>query len=257
MVRKAFGTLEKAIDILSLFNSEHSELTAQEIAEKLSIPLSTAYKYLQVFHNKRFLSKNERTSRYFPGLTVLKLGLLAAEKTSIIDISAPYLKSIAERSLETSILTLVDGMNVVCVDILESSRAVKFITGKGSTMPLYAGSPGKAVLAFKEPTFIDDLIESTGLAKLNKNTITDAEQLKRELAIIRKEGFSESDSELETEVCSVASPIFDHKRQPIASIAVAGPAERIFRENKQNLIDLVKSCAKAISSELGFPGGRW
>ena len=248
----SFGTLEKAIDILCLFNPEHPELTAQEIAQQLSIPLSTAYKYLQVFHDRKFLSKNGRTNKFFPGLSMLKLGFLAAEKTSILEIAPKYLKSLADRSLETAVLTVADGMNVVCVDIRVSSRAVKFITGKGSTMPLYAGSPGKAVLAFKAPSFIDQLIQTTGLAKLNKNTITEIEPLKNELATIRKQGFSESDSELETEVCSVAAPIFDYKGEAIAAIAVAGPAERIFRENKQNLIDLVKACANGISVELGY-----
>jgi DNA-binding IclR family transcriptional regulator len=144
-----------------------------------------------------------------------------------------------------------DGPNAICADIIASPRAVKFMTAKGYTMPLYAGAPGKTLLAFKDPAFIDQLIETTGLARLNKNTITDSEKLKRDLANIRKFGYSESDSEFESDVCSVAAPIFDYKGQVIASISVAGPAERIFRENKERLIDLVKESANMISSELG------
>lgn len=249
---KSFGSLEKAIDILCLFESEHLELSAQEIAEKLSIPLSTTYKYLQVLKQKQFLSKNEQTNQFYLGLMILKLGLFAAKKTSVMKIATPYLKLLANRSQETAVLTVVDGPNAICVDIIESPRAVKFITAKGNTMPLYAGSPGKILLAFKDPSFIDHLIQTTGLAKLNKNTITDGEQLKKELAVIRRQGFSESDSEFEVDVCSVAAPIFDYKGQVNASISVGGPAERIFRENKQSLIDLVKDCAKKISSELGY-----
>ena len=249
---KSFGSLEKAIDILSLFESEHLELSAQEIAEKLSIPLSTTYKYLQVFKKKQFLSKNEQTNQFFLGLTILKLGLLAAKKTPVMEIASSYLKLLSERSLETAILVVGDGPNAICADIIESPRAVKFMTAKGYTMPLYAGAPGKTILAFKGPAFIDQLIETTGLAKLNKNTITDSEKLKRDLADIRRRGYGESDSEFESDVCSVAAPIFDYKGQVIASISVAGPAERIFRENKERLIDLLKESANRISSELGY-----
>ncbi|GAB6193406.1 IclR family transcriptional regulator [Desulfocastanea catecholica] len=249
---KSFGSLEKAIDILCLFESEHLELSAQEIAENLSIPLSTTYKYLQVLKQKQFLSKNEQTNQFYLGLTILKLGLLAAKKTPVMKITSPYLKLMSDRSLETAILVVGDGPNAICADIIESPRAVKFMTAKGHTMPLYAGAPGKTLLAFKDPAFIDQLIETTGLAKLNKNTITDSEKLKRDLADIRRLGYGESDSEFESDVCSVAAPIFDYKGQVIASISVAGPAERIFRENKQSLIDLVKDCAKKISSELGY-----
>jgi DNA-binding IclR family transcriptional regulator len=237
-VSKSFGTLEKAMEILRLFSSEQPELSAPEVAEKLEMPLSTVYKYLQVFHNKKFLSKDDRTSKFFPGLTILKLGLLAAKKISVMEIASPYLKALADRSLETAVLTVLDGRNA-----------------KGNMLPLYAGSPGKAVLAYKDPTFIDELIEATGLARLNKNTITESQRIKEELAAIRRQGFSESDSEFESEVCSVAAPIFDYKGQVIASIAVAGPAERVFRENKQNLINLVKECAQGISSELGHGDG--
>jgi len=251
-LEKSFGSLEKAIDILCLFESEHLELSAQEISKKLSMPLSTTYKYLQVFKEKQFLSKNEQTNQFYLGLMILKLGLFAAKKTSVMNIASPYLKLLVNLSLETAVLTVVDGTNAICVDILESPRAVKFITAKGNTMPLYAGSPGKTLLAFKDPSFIDHLIETTGLVKLSKNTITDGEQLKKELAVIRRQGFSESDSEFEAGVYSVAAPIFDYKGLVNSSISVAGPAERILRENKLSLIDLVKEYAKRISSELGY-----
>lgn len=251
MAGKSFGTLEKAVDILCLFDSRHQELSAQEIAQRLGMPLSTAYKYLQVFHNKRFLSRDDHSNKYFLGLTILKLGLLATEKLSMLEIAAPYLKTLADRSLETALLTILDGMHVVCVDVIESPRAIKFITGRGSVMPLYAGSPGKAVLAFKDSSFIDEVITSTGLARLNRNTITGGDQLKSELSKIKIKGYSESDSEIESDVCSLAAPIFDYKNQVIGSIVVAGPADRIFKDNKYTLIDLVKQCAKNISSEIG------
>ncbi len=87
--------------------------------------------------------------------------------------------------------------------------------------------------------------------KLGRNTITDPDELKRELARIRRQGFSESYSEFDLGVGSVAAPIFDHKGRIIASISAAGPADRII-ENKQKLIELVMETAWAISLELGY-----
>ena len=37
------SSVEKAIDILSLFDDEHGLLSAQEISKMLGIPLSTTY----------------------------------------------------------------------------------------------------------------------------------------------------------------------------------------------------------------------
>ena len=227
-------------------------MSASEIAEKLSMPLSSTYKYLQAFQKRQFLSKNERSNKYCLSLTILKLGLLATETNSVIDVASSHLNALVDRSLETAFLTVPDGLNVICVDVRESPKVLKITTRKGSTLPLYAGSPGKVVLAFKDQPFIDRLIETTGLAKLNKNTITDIERMYEELAAIRRLGYGESDSECVSDVSSIAAPIFDYRGQVIASVSVAGPFERILGDNKQGLIDLVKGSARDISSGLGY-----
>lgn len=248
----SIGTLGKALELLQLFTVEHAELSAPEIAAKLSMPLSTAYKYLQTFQENQFLSKNQATNKYYPGLAILRLGLFAVEKTSVMEVASPYMESLAARSLETAFLTVLNGFNMVCVDVKESPRVLRITTGKGSILPLYAGSPGKAVLAFKDQSFIEHVIKTTGIVRLNKNTITEIDRLKEELALIRQQGFSQSDSEYVADICSVAAPIFDYKGQVIASLSVAGSAERILGENKENLVGLVKESSRGISSELGY-----
>ncbi len=253
---KSFGTLEKAVDILCLFEMEQLDLSAQEIAEKLGMPLSTAYKYLQVFNQKQLLSRDEKTNKYSLGLTILKLGMLATEKFPVVEIAAPHLKALAETSRETALLSVLNGMDVVCVDAIESPRMVKLTVGKGGVLPIYAGSPGKLFLAYKEQSFVNKTIEATGLEKLNKNTITDSEALKKELALIRSQGFSKSDSEFDTGVGSLSAPVLDFKGRVVASLSVAGPAERVLGENEKRLIELVKAEARAISSELGYGEGR-
>lgn len=168
-----------------------------------------------------------------------------------MEISHPYLKSLAESCLETAALTVFDGTGLIYVDVVESPRPVKLSVGKGSILPLYAGSPGKVVLAYKDPAFIEHVIETTGLVKLGKNTITGSDELKRELACIRRRGFSESDSEFDIGVRSVAAPIFDFKGRVIASISAAGPSDRI-SENRSVLIEQVMETAQAISLDLGY-----
>jgi len=53
-MEKTFSSLEKAIDILTYFYSENQEFSAQEISGRLSIPLSTTYKYLDVLLKNGF-----------------------------------------------------------------------------------------------------------------------------------------------------------------------------------------------------------
>lgn len=250
-MNKSFHTLEKVIDVLHMFDLEHRELSAQQISEGVGMPLSTTYRYLQAFLKRGILARDEFTGRFYLGIAIAKLGFLACERISVIGVCHPYLKPLAEGTLETAALTVLDGLGLVYVDVVESPRPVKLAVGKGSILPLYAGSTGKAVLAFKDQAFIDRVIETTRLAKLGKNTITEPDRLKEELARIRSLGFSESDSEFDLGVASVAAPIFDHKGEVIASISVAGPADRVM-ENKSKLTGLVLDAARSVSAELGY-----
>jgi DNA-binding IclR family transcriptional regulator len=96
------------------------------------------------------------------------------------------------------------------------------------------------------------MIQSEGLVKLNRNTITDPEQLKRELELIRVQGFTQSDSEVDVGAAAVAAPIFDQKGETVAGLTVAGPSGRILGENRQKLIGMVTDSAQRISFELGY-----
>jgi DNA-binding IclR family transcriptional regulator len=87
---------------------------------------------------------------------------------------------------------------------------------------------------------------------LSKNTITDLKELERELASIRKKGFSLSDSEVDLGAAALAVPIFDHKGLVIASLSLIGLKEAIFREDQQELLDIMKESARGISAELGY-----
>jgi len=252
---RPFASLKKAIDILSLFDSEHQGFSAHEISKKSDMPLSTTYKYLDIFLKNGFLSKNVRTKKIFLGLTIFKMGLLAAEQISFVDVSVPFMDSLSKRSRETVILTVINGMEALCVDAIESPRMLRLTVKKGGTLPLHAGASQKILLAYQDKSFIDAVIERKGLVRINENTITDPEQLRSELELIRNKGFTESDLEVDSGAGAVAAPIFDHTGRLVAGLTIAGPAERILGENRQKLIDMVTDSARRISFELGHVKG--
>jgi len=247
-----FASLEKAIAILTLCESEHRGLSAQEISQKLGMPLSTTYKYLDIFLRNNFLSKDERTKKFFFGMMIFKMGNLAAERISIVNIARPHMIMLSRQCKETVLLTVIHDMEALCVESIESPRMVRLSIRKGATLPLHAGSSQKILLAYQDEYFIDTLIENKGLVRFNENTITDPEKLERELELIRRQGFTESDSEIDPGAGSVAAPIFGFNGSITAGLTVAGPTDRIFGENREMLIDAVTDYAQKISFELGY-----
>lgn len=248
----SFGSLEKAIRILSLFDSQNTELSAPEISKVLSIPLSTTYKYLKVLLRNDILGKADKTGKFYPGFRIFNLGILAAEKISLLKIARPYLESIAKRSLETVVLAMSDGPDLLCVDTIESPRPVKLTMKKGERLPLHAGAPGKVLLAYRDQAFLQETICLRGLGKVNRNTITDQGELERELASIRRQGHGQSDSEVDPGAAALAVPVFDHQGLAVGSISIIGPTENLLKADRRELIQMLKDAAGGISEKLGY-----
>jgi DNA-binding IclR family transcriptional regulator len=250
---RSFGSLEKAIRILSLFDSEHPELSAQEISETLNTPLSTTYNYLKVFLKHQILSRDEHTNKFHLGFKIFKLGVLAAQHMSLLEIARPYLISIAARSRETVTLTVIDGLDILCVDTIESSRPVRFTMKRGGKLPLHVGAPGKALLAHTDQISLEDIIRSGRSARNTENGSRTLEQLESEMETIRRQGYSRSDSEVAPGFSALAVPILDHRGLAAASLSIIGSTDGLVKENQEAWVHMLTDAAQGISERLGYP----
>jgi IclR family KDG regulon transcriptional repressor len=61
-----------------------------------------------------------------------------------------------------------------------------------------------------------------------------------------------SKSEVDSGAGAIAAPIFNHQKRLVAGITIAGPEERLFNEDNQKLIDMVKVSAHKISFDMGY-----
>ena len=123
---------------------------------------------------------------------------------------------------------------------------------QGSSLPLHAGVSAKILLAYKKDSFVTDMFENVGLFMFTENTITDLNQLRKELKKIREQGYAFSNSEVDLMVRAISAPIFDYKGNIVAGISVAGPADRLGDEYVPEVIDIVKDSARKISYDLGY-----
>jgi IclR family transcriptional regulator, acetate operon repressor len=67
--------------------------------------------------------------------------------------------------------------------------------------------------------------------------------------LVRERGFAYSEEEFEEGINAVASPILDSKMQPLAAIAVAGPAYRLPVQRLLEIGPSVVEAARKITTE--------
>jgi DNA-binding IclR family transcriptional regulator len=94
------------------------------------------------------------------------------------------------------------------------------------------------------------------LNALTDKTITDLQQLRRELKRVREQGCAVDDEETEPGGRCVAAPIFGRQGSLIGAISIVGPANRVNPETIPALSEMVRSAARGISRALGHRGNR-
>lgn len=251
-MKKAILSLQKGLDILCSFDFDRDALSAQAISERLEIPLSTTYRYIQTLEEKGFLARDPDSRKYKLGLMLLQVGNIVASQMRFVDLIMPHMKSLSSLSGETVLLTVLRGWESVCIEKIEAPRLIKLSLETGSSLALHAGASSKILLAYQKDSFIDSMLQKTVLTRFTDNTITDPIALKKELETIREKGFAFSDHEVDLGVRAISAPVFDHKARLVAGLTVAGPSERMRNKNIPQLVQAVKESAQRASYALGY-----
>ena len=148
---------------------------------------------------------------------------------------------------------LAEDDSVVFVSQVETHQAIRAFFRPGTRSPFHASGIGKAVLAHLSAERVTAIIRGTGLEIFTARTLADAQSLSRDLAEIRRRGWSVDDEERHPGMRCVASVIFNEYAKPIGGISVSGPSARVTPERVAQLGPLVHAAALEIT---GMIGGR-
>ncbi|MCI2975312.1 MAG: IclR family transcriptional regulator [Ferrimicrobium sp.] len=232
------STVERAADVLLLFASSSSTtLGVTEIAQQLGLSKASVHRILSSLRKKGIVEIEPVTRRYLLGPVIVSLGLTYLSKLDVRRVAHPELVALSRETFETATLSIRTGEHRVYVDQVTPEREVLMSVQIGLPHPLHAGASSKAFLAFLPPAEIEFYLENT-LEQVTPSTVTDRDQLRRQIAEIRRRGYALSFGERQAGAGSVAAPVLDYQNLPIAVISVCGPAERLAQE-----VDL---CAAAL-----------
>lgn len=243
--------VERALDILLCFGSETSTLTLTQIAERVGMHKSTVHRLLATLENKGFVQRLEENGAYRLGFRLVELGFAVLKSNDIHHQALPYMHRLVAEHRETVDLAILDGANVVYLQVIESPQRVKLAAAPGQRLPTYCTATGKAFLAFLPDEQVKSILRQ-GLRQYTSHTKVSLPDLYEDLRLTRERGFSISEQEYEDGINAVAAPILDAHQHPIAVIAIAGPSFRLPRQRLLELGESVKATADAIARDIGL-----
>lgn len=242
-------SIKKACHIISCFSNEDPVLGNTEIANKLGLNPSTTHHIVSTLCNEGVLMR-DRNRKYRLGWKLLEWNNNVMFQQDIYDKAIPLVKELIHRFNGTAHIGMFDKGEVVFVLKVSSQEASPIHTFIGSRKPAYATSTGKVLLSFNS-NYMQETIER-GLSRQASNTITDISQLKKDLEIVRRNGYSISNNENSTETYAIAAPILSYSGKTIAAVNLVGAASYMQGSNRNLIIQSVIKTAHSISQELGY-----
>jgi len=242
------STSIKALRALEWMCLRDSPTGVTEMAITLGMGKSNAHRVLSTLATMGYVRALE-DGRYTPTLKTWELGCALIERLDFKILARPVMEQLSEDTMETVHLSILDRLDVVYVDKVESNQPVRAYSRIGGRAPAYAVATGKVLLAYQK-----GLAESLPdkLPKHSEMTIADRGELLDELEDIRQRGYAINRGEWRESVCGVASPIRNDRGEVIAAIGISGPASRLALPKLELLGPKVIESAEKVSAELGY-----
>lgn len=231
---------------------KHGESSLEELCEKVDLNRSTAHRILKALASEGLVEQDAHTKAYSLGYEVLELSAAARQQISIRKSALPILNELSERTHETIHLSVRTGVQVVCIEKVQSPRPVRIVSEIGTTGPLYCTGSGKCLLAFLPESDIDRILADIEFKAFTDHTITNRDELKKQLVEIRKEEVAYDFGEHQAEIMCVAAPVYDNSGRVIAAISLAVPVDRCSPEKLKEFEPLVSEAACKLSAKLGY-----
>jgi DNA-binding IclR family transcriptional regulator len=249
------STADRAIDVLLLFDDHGPILSALDVSERLTMPRSTTYRYLQSLRSYGLVEDDPTAGGFRLGPRVLQLARMARKGLALPELALPCMRELAELTGEAVLLTRRSERQVVCVERVESRHRIRLSYERGTVLPPHAGASAKVLLAWLPEGELDELLRSTELTRYTERTVTDPNALRAELAAIHQAGYAVSNGEVDPGVRGIAAPIFGAEGQVVAGLSTVGPAFRLDDAALPAVVDATRRSAEGISERIGDAEG--
>jgi DNA-binding IclR family transcriptional regulator len=248
------SALEKSLDIIEAILYHKDEISIVDLAKATGQSLGTTHRICSILVRRGYLYQKEKGAEYSLGYKFLLFNNIANASINIKTMALPFMKELAGKISETVVLAVLDGFEPVDILSAVPDTILKATQELGTKSPLYCTAVGKIFIAYMPNELKERVLNSHEFTNYTDRTITDIDRLKAELAIVSMEGVAFDNEEYVFGLRSAAAPIRGENGEFFASVYYWGPSVRINYEKMRQLGPLVKDCALAISTALGYKG---
>lgn len=252
-VTRPDGTVGKALALLDEVASIGRPVRFTELLSKSDHPKATLYRLLQTLTNQGMLGYDPDRQEYSLGVRLVRLAHAAWQQSSLAPIARPFIDVLSAKVGETVHLSQLDNGQVLYVDKRNAQSPIDMFSQAGKVGPGYCTGVGKVMMAFLDKKQQDRAIDQQAFLSYTDNTLTTAEELRRELGAIRNAGIAFDQEEHEPHIICIAAPILTHSGRVVGGLSITSSTQR------HTLADLEKLKPELLASadQIGAAAETW
>lgn len=232
----------RVAEILKQFAQSRGALSAAALAQRTGLPKTTVYRTVRELVRVGLLERDGRD--YRPGLLLFEIGEKLPQQRDLREASKRHLMTLHEATRQNVGLAVLDGFDVVHLDVFRSVEGPRLPQHSGGRSPAHASASGKAILAFMPP---ERVVIPEDLRRFTPNTAVGSGELRAELRRVRRRGAAFDRQEAIEGIVGVAAPVIGPEEEVLAAVSMSGVAGRI---DTARMETAVRTTAMTISRDL-------
>ena len=246
--KSSIQVIERMMSLLAALARHAAPVNLKQLSGETKLHPSTAHRILSVMVDNRLVDRIE-PGTYRLGIRLLELGSLVKSRISVRQEALPHMQALHQALGETVNLSVRHDDEVVYIErTAGSSSMMRVVQIIGTRAPLHLTAVGKIFLAEDGADRCLEYARRTGLPRFTENTLTDSEQLVREIDRIRRQGYSFDNEEAEKGVSCIGAGIYNDENRLVAGLSVSAPSDRLDRAWAAQVQRTAQSISRAIGN---------
>lgn len=239
-----------ALRLLLMFR-ENPRLRLSDARDRLGVAHSTAHRLMAMLVYHGFVLQDSLSRAYIAGPALVEIGLSVIRTMDIRTVARDLLEELSADTHETIHLAQLEGSRVRFLDAVESDQALRVVGRTGRTLPAYATSVGKALLAELSSEQLHAIYPTEELPDPpTAKSLRNRSRLETQLEQVRRRGYASNTAESEDGVSSVGVAVIHPVRGAIAALSLAAPTGRMSASQSRSAAAKLRSAAELLSQQL-------
>jgi IclR family transcriptional regulator, arginine deiminase pathway regulator len=233
--QRTVKSVENAFKVLEVLR-ELERATVSELANRVGLTGGSVHTHLATLKNSGYVVQEGTEYRLGPSL--LTLGEHVRNRSDLYQAGKDQVDTLAKEADECAhLLVEHDGRMVTLYESFGNSAVgTEYHVRKReeALQHLHCTASGKAMLSRLPEDRVESILDTHGMTRKTRSTITDRDRLFQELEAARENGYAVADEEQITGIRAVGSPITSARGDVCGAISVSGPVSRLTDEVLKN-----------------------